>query len=401
VVALSKRCSKCVKILVEHGADPNTVLLQALRDGDYDMIKDLLHHGANPNFVFTRHGVTQTPLAIAMTQQSGRFAKMLSGRLRPLTDAIRTDHQDIVRMLLEHGADASGCSADRERPLTMAIREGQQEAVRMLLEHGADANGGSAEFGRPLTDAVSRPGLQDIVRLLLAHGADPGGSDRHRSLSAAINTGNEEATRLLLDAGADHLHAAICTRNEAETRLLLSAGADVRVRDRMGRSYLHALCLECSLEYDRPWEVNSIAELLLDAGVDINATYESQKTALIMAFEMGHFGLLLLLVRRGANVNAHDAANGTISMMAARQGSLSVVQILLDAGADINAVDVPRRTALTMAVETGNLDVARLLVDRGANLDMHGHEGVARYLRLRMAEEDAVAGLDGCDRMSE
>jgi ankyrin repeat protein len=394
-IAKRQRSTRFVELLLEHGANPNcgssddTPLIAALRNEDCDTVELLLHHGASPNTTITHREMTQIPLAMAISQRSTRCVKALLehgadangcrvelGKF--LTDAIETDQQEVVRMLLERGADANGCSAKREIPLTAAIRKGQQEAVTMLLQHGANADGGSAEFGRPLTNAVSRqPCIEEIILLLLAHGAGPEGSSNHRPL-----------------------HAAISTRNEAVTRSLLEAGVDVRVRDGMGRSCLHVLCLECPSE-DRPWKMNTMAEILLDAGLDINATDESHKTALVLALEMGHFSLLLLLIRRGADVNTNDAANGTPLMMAARMGALSVVQILLDAGADIDAIDTTRRTALTMAVEKGNFDLARLLVDRGANLSMHGHEGVVRYLRLRMAEEDAVADLDGCDRMSE
>jgi ankyrin repeat protein len=403
--ALRESSTECVEILLEHGADPNSEspdgspLLLALEQKCCCYVLLLLHHGANPSIARTHNGVTQTPLVVAMRQRPARYVKLLlehgadangSGakQERSLTVAIRNGQQDVVRMLLEHGVDANGCGAERERPLTMAIRKGQQEAVRTLLEHGADANGGNAEFGRPLTDAVSRlPCLQDIVRLLLTHGADPRGSIHHKPLLAAMNTCNEAATRLLLDA--DSLYAAVVTRNEAVTRSLLGTGADATVNDRMGRSYLHVLCLDC-LSEDRPWKMNSIAELLLDAGVDIDATDGSHRTALIMALEMGHFGLVLLLIRRGADVNVIDAANGTALIMAAKSGVVRVVQIILDAGADVNAIDMTHRTALIIAAEMGNFGIARLLVDRGANFDMQGHEGVVRYLRLRMAEEDAT-----------
>ena len=423
-VALHRSSTKCVSILLERGADPNLVspdglpLLLALDIGDTRDTEDcewaelLLQHGADPNITSIYNGVTQTPLAMAISQRSTRCVKMLlehgadanDCRVeigRPLTDAIETDQQEVVRMLLERDADANGCGATREIGLTAAIRKGRQEVVTMLLQHGADANGGKAELGRPLSGAVSRhPCLEDIVRLLLAHGPDPGGSSCHRPLPAAIRARNEAAVRLLLDAGADPLHAAISTRNEAATAFLLDTGVDFRTRDGRGRSYLHLLCLETP-PGDRPWKVNSIAESLLNAGVDINATDESHKTALIMASEMLHFSLLLLLIRRGADVNTNDAANGTPLMMAAKSGALSVVRILLDAGADIDAIDTTRRTALMLAVEMGNFDIARLLVDRGPNLGMDGHKGVVHYLHLRMAEEDAVAGLHGCDRMSE
>jgi ankyrin repeat protein len=414
-----------VQLLLACGADPDlessreAPLFFALKYCQDDVVELLLHHGASPNLVRTQGaGRKTTPLAmvlqlrrpstdcIGILLERGADPNLMSPDGLPLFLALDatlvTGYCEYTEFLLQHGADpniTSTYNGVTQTPLAMAISQRSVRSVGLLLKHGADANGGSAEFGKPLTNAVSRqPCLQDIVRLLLAHGADSGGSRRHRPLPAAINAQNEAAICLLLDSGADPLLAAITTRNASETRMLLDAGADVRVGDKVGRSYLHVLCLECS-SGDQPWKMNSIAEVLLDGGVDIDATDESHKTALIMALEMSYFGLLLLLVRRGADVNKTDMANGTPLMTAARMGALGVMKILLDAGADIDAIDTTRRTALMIAVEMGNFDIARLLVDRGANLTMQGHEGAVQYLRLRMAEEDAVAGLDGCDRM--
>ena len=109
-----------------------------------------------------------------------------------------------------------------------------------------------------------------------------------------------------------------------------------------------------------------------------------------MAVSAGSPGLVQLLIDGGAEVNATNPKRETALIIAAKSGVLSVVQTLLDAGADINAVDMTQRTALIMAVETGNFDIARLIVNRGAKLDMPGQAGVGRYIRLRMAEEDAA-----------
>jgi ankyrin repeat protein len=393
--AMQQPCTRCVTMLLECGTNPDhegsnySPLIAAIENEDCSLVELLLNRGANPSLQRTHEFSEYIPLLSAIALKCARCIEMLLDHGAdptggsadpgiPLIHAIESNDEGIVRTILSRGADVHGSDAQCEKPLAVAISDGPTEIVKILLEHGANVNGGSEELGKPITDAVSSDRCpQEMVCLLLAYGANPDGSSRHIPL-----------------------HMAIRSRNEAVARLILDAGADVRVTDETGRNSLHVLCSEHPIHY-RIWEMNSITEILLDAGVDINATDESHGTALIMAIEIGFFDLARLLVLRGADVNAVDATNGTALMMAAKAGALSVVQVLLDTGADINAIDTTRRTALMIALEMDYIDVAQLLVDRGTNLDMQGHEGVVLYLHLRMTEEDAVAGLDDCDRMSD
>jgi ankyrin repeat protein len=283
VVAQSKRCSKCVKVLIEHGADPNAWLLQALHDGDCDLIKLLLHHGANPNLVSTRYGETQTPLAIATTQQSTRF----------------------VKMLLDHGADVNGNSAKLGEPLAHAVSSDLQEIVRLLLAHGADPNGSNSH--RPLHLAVGRRD-ETMARLLLAHGADPNGLNSHRgtALTVAAQSGNLDIVRLLIDnnakvneAGAAHSTALIMAVSSGVVgvvQFLLDAGADINATDMTHRTALITAVAT---------NVPCLVRLLLDAGADFNATDVSRRTALVMAAEAGNFEVVRLLVDCGANLDLY------------------------------------------------------------------------------------------------
>jgi hypothetical protein len=95
-LAMALQCSstKCVSILLECGANPNLVSpeglpllialrIQELRFEGYGNLELLLQHGADPNITSTYHGVTLTPLAMAMSQRSVRSVALL---LKPGTD---------------------------------------------------------------------------------------------------------------------------------------------------------------------------------------------------------------------------------------------------------------------------------------------------------------------------
>jgi len=98
----------------------------------------------------------------------------------PLHFAAMGGHVDAARSLLDAGADANAMSRNRfvkVRPLHTAaaleIATGNPELVRLLIENGADVNGRSEDGGfTPLHNAAGS-GAAELVRILLEAGADP------------------------------------------------------------------------------------------------------------------------------------------------------------------------------------------------------------------------------------
>ena len=120
----------------------------------------------------------------------------------------RPKQLEIIRMLLDAGADINALNGGKSTPLALATASGDADIVRVLLEHGADANLADAEGKAPLHDA-SDQGFLEVVRELLAHGADANGSHagvyKHWTpLMSAASEGHAEIARALLDGGADY-----------------------------------------------------------------------------------------------------------------------------------------------------------------------------------------------------
>jgi cytohesin len=123
----------------------------------------------------------------------------------PLALAIACAQWEAALQLLDLGAPANG---EMHSPLLMAIEQHQPEVVRALLEHGANPNEhlGAADWHArlPLCHAV-REKQPEIVRLLLVHGADPHGTEDRLHLTPlhlAVFSLQADITRLLIDAGA-------------------------------------------------------------------------------------------------------------------------------------------------------------------------------------------------------
>ena len=128
--------------LLALGADPNTpqyfngsrhtttdsstwlILFAAL--GDAPTVKALLAHGARVN----ARGVTCFG-AEGHGEPDPR-------RSTALIDACcRSDNQEVIEILLRHGADVNARDASGNTPLGMAVWQREWEKVRLLLRHGA------------------------------------------------------------------------------------------------------------------------------------------------------------------------------------------------------------------------------------------------------------------------
>lgn len=89
-------------------------------------------------------------------------------------------------------------------PLLIAMMQGNEEIVEMLLNHGADPNIKSEEQFSPLHESVSKGNLS-IVEKLLSSGAqiDTTTSTGMTPLMLAAQTGNKAMIKLLIEKGAD------------------------------------------------------------------------------------------------------------------------------------------------------------------------------------------------------
>ena len=125
-----------------------------------------------------------------------------------LATAAHSGNSELVRDLLSQGADAN-THAGLASPLFLAAIGCHVEVVRLLLDAGANVDEGANYRSTPLICAVERGDAQ-MVRMLLAAGADTSihseeenwGRDQGTALTQAMAANRREIVEILRAAGA-------------------------------------------------------------------------------------------------------------------------------------------------------------------------------------------------------
>jgi ankyrin repeat protein len=237
--AARENCLACIDVLLQRGAsidlpDPDgvTPLHVAVMNANWDLARKLIEAGADVN-QWDIYG--EAPLFAAV----GLYTRRDGGRasIDPLNEA---DGPTIVRLLLERGANpnmqlffrpanVNGTTNTRgSTPLIRAANSGELELVKLLLEHGADATVYMADRQTPihavLAGRTPEANALEIVRVLHAAGTDV-------NVVALVN--HREEIR-----GGSALHYAVRKRYKDVIRELASYGIDMNAKDQDGLTAL-------------------------------------------------------------------------------------------------------------------------------------------------------------------
>jgi ankyrin repeat protein len=249
-----------------------------------------------------------------------------------LAIASESGNSEIVRILLQAGADVNEKDIDGFTALVVAIRLHQAEVVKALIEAGADATARDIYGETPLIEAAMS-GNMEIVTIFLDAGADVNAvnaqnDDGSTPLMRAAQGGNIDGVKLLLQLGAE-----VDARDDDGNTALLQIITHLRdvvsseeLQDFKGRSQL----------YSYVQRLSALFKELVANGADVNTTNNNGETALIIAAQAYGVSLTAVvetLLEAGVDVSARDN-DGKTALMYARFRHHAIEHLLIDAGAE-------------------------------------------------------------------
>jgi ankyrin repeat protein len=209
-----------------------------------------------------------------------------------LHTAARQGHVDVVRLLLEHGANPNAREAgDNTYPLHWAAAHAHLETVRVLLDAGSDVHG---------IGDVHELDVIGWASIFRAPGDDP----------ALMDDSRRAVLSLLIDRGArHHVFSAIAAGDLDAIQQLAEQDPEALDR-RMSRFEQGQTALHFAMSRHR----YDILDLLIELGADLEATDTSGRSALAVAMLRGDREAMRRLHAGGAKP---PAAGGPSSFTAA------------------------------------------------------------------------------------
>ena len=394
-----------VERLLQAGANPdqrtfrrNTALMAACRRGDLPTVQLLLRHNADPNL--------GAPLILAVAAGAEDIVRQLldaganvnAGKevgVTPILVAAENEDVELALMLLDAGADPTILGKDGVSAALIAARRGDERLASLIRPAKGATRGDSwasskarEEGIRALFEAVYRDDGEAIGRLIAAGvSADSIRRGGDSALWVAVNLRKLQAVRALLAGGATvdegKLFYGSNHRLLKGNKTLLMQAADRIEADSSAMSREEFLAAGREFRRLRPspepdLDQPKIVRLLLAAGAPLNSRDDDGKTALIYASSFGSPETVDVLLAAGAEVNSRSKYGVTALHVASKRGDIAIVRALLNSGADPAQQNRRRESPVMIAERAGHKEVAALLCEQPGVRCLEWEEVTAR-----------------------
>ncbi|UKZ48602.1 hypothetical protein TrVGV298_002828 [Trichoderma virens] len=419
----------------------NPSLFLAISSGNFIAIRELISSDKWKNVARTVHayelssaaGYGYTKCVEALLHYRAYFN--IDAALRK---AAQNGHIGTCRLLIDNGARVE---TELNKMIIMgAIGSGRVESLQLMVDRGAIID---ADIQNTALTLASKSECWDTVRYLVEKSADvpmkPGDSFEGTPLYYAIINGSAEIARLLIDAGTSltpisgaekmtYLHLALAS--PAMIKVLLEQSAHLESESIWGTplylasrsNYLESIHEILKFSPNIEYVLNNkdsaengytplriaisrgniqAARLLLDAGVNVNAQIQRDRTTpLHAAMGIGSEDMIALLLEYNVKTELPDSQGRTPLLLVNTKTSVSMVKRIVNRGGDIEVRDKHTFTPLCVAVREYNHAVTEYLIKRGAHLavSVTGYGSplhiACRYADLKMVKLLVEGGAD-------
>lgn len=313
---------------------PSVDLLQVVRQGGVEAVRDALVSAG----------------AAVKARTPGDEDSALTLAIGSRASGASDDTFEIVRMLVDAAPDLVNARTSKYNRgvtplhLAAAVRGARQvDIVRLLLDKGANVNAKSVRKETPLHIACTQRVPIDVIKELLDKGANPTAKlawDDRTVLHIAAQQPDPAVIDLLLTKvnNANMVAGPAGTPADCETPLHIAAAyghvevvqrlldsnkqAVDKVQCHLGATPLMNLCMASSVS---PASAAGTAAALLAAGADIKATTTDKRTALHLAAQSGNVTLVEVLLDAGADPLAEAEEPGSTPIKLAATPEVSRV----------------------------------------------------------------------------
>ena len=390
-----------------------TALMVAAEEGHADVVELLLDNGAEVNRRGGNGGYGGRP-------NPGRWRDYPDSNWPALLYASSRGHADVVRIMLENGADVELGDDRKRRPLWEAAFYGHQDVMDLLLDNGADVDVADAWGITPLHAPGPHYGYPgdlewnhaaNVAEYLISRGANVNARDtwgrspldlyagwNHPNAAAVVR---EAGGRCFVETG-ELCEVAVASDTVCTAGTLAADGLTQAQLDAGLISAVRADNLEDACEYLRRGANVGARE------TSVPSTEHHRKTGLIIAAFHEQAEMAKLLLNNGADVN--QVISGRSTQTGGYRGGIralsyafsdpEIVKLLLDRGADVNAQEENGRTALWEAAHWGFWKSVKVLLDGGANPNLLDYLGASALYGGVVGKRNVRAGPSGYVRFT-